>query len=253
MGGYAPGEDIVRGVELVAAPGELTCVIGPNGAGKSTALRLVAGLGHRSGGSVTLDGVELAGMAPQRVAGAGLVFVPQERNVFAALSVEENLRMGAHGLGGIAARLEAAYARFPQLRERRRTAAGSLSGGQRQVLAMAAALMSGPRALLLDEPTAGLAPMPAAALLDAVRGLARSGLAVLMVEQNALDALSVSDRGVVMVDGRVARAGDAAAIANDPEIRRLFLGDRSSAERSPGDRSIAERSPGDRTPKGEAA
>ena len=232
-GGYVAGQEIVRGVDLRAETGELTCVIGPNGAGKSTALKLVAGLLHRSAGRVDLDGRDLTGLSPQDVAASGLVFVPQERNVFAALSVEENLRMGAWGVhGSLSARLADAYDRFPQLRARRRAAAGSLSGGQRQVLAVAAALMAQPRALLLDEPTAGLAPQPAGELLDLVRNLARSGLAVLMVEQNALDALLASDRAVVMVDGRVARTGPAAAVAADPDIRRLFLGGASPAEAS---------------------
>lgn len=233
-GGYVPGQEIVRGVALGAQHGTLTCIIGPNGAGKSTALKLLAGLLHRSAGRIVLDGRALTDLGPQHVAAAGVVCVPQERNIFAALSVEENLRMGAYRLrGGMAARLDDAYARFPQLRDRRRAAAGSLSGGQRQVLAMAAALMSAPRALLLDEPTAGVAPLPAAGLLDTIRALARSGLAILMVEQNAMEALAVSDRAVVMVDGRVARAGPADAVAADPDIRRLFLGGRDPQTEGP--------------------
>ena len=178
-------------------------------------------------GQVVLGGDTLTGLAPQAALAAGLVFVPQERNVFPRLSVAENLRMGAFRAKDASERLDGIYARFPELQARRRTPAGALSGGQRQVLAMATALMARPRALLLDEPTAGLSPQAAARLLDVVLGLARSGLAVLMVEQNALDALAVSDRAVVMVDGRSVRDGPAAAISHDPEIRRLFLGGRS--------------------------
>lgn len=227
-GGYTSADEVVRGVDLSAAPGELTCVIGPNGAGKSTALKLVAGLLRPRAGRVTLDGRDLTGASPQAMLGAGLVFVPQERNIFAALSVEENLRMG--GYLGRNASLREIYARFPQLRERRRTPAGSLSGGQRQVLAMASALMARPRAMLLDEPTAGLSPQAAAGLFDTIVALARSGLAILMVEQNATEALAVSDRAAVMVDGRVVRQGTAREVADEPDIRRLFLGGRTHTQ-----------------------
>lgn len=226
-GGYATTDDIVRGVDLHAPFGTLTCVIGPNGAGKSTALKLAAGLLRLRAGQVMLGSHDLTGLTPQAALAAGLVFVPQERNVFPRLSVVENLRMGAFKARDAAERLDGVYARFPELQARRRTPAGALSGGQRQVLAMATALMARPRALLLDEPTAGLSPQAAARLLDVVVGLARSGLAVLMVEQNALDALAVSDRAVVMVDGHVVREGPAASVSRDPEIRRLFLGGRS--------------------------
>lgn len=228
-GGYGTASDIVRGVDLQAPFGTLTCVIGPNGAGKSTALKLAAGLLRPRAGRVVLGADELTGLTPQGALAVGLVFVPQERNVFASLSVAENLRMGAFTARDAAPRLADAYARFPELYACRRSPAAALSGGQRQVLAVAAALMARPRALLLDEPTAGLSPQAAARLLDVVVGLARSGLAVLMVEQNALDALAVSDRAVVMVDGRAVRDGAAHAVANDPDIRRLFLGGRTMA------------------------
>ncbi|WP_426955171.1 ABC transporter ATP-binding protein [Muricoccus radiodurans] len=233
VGGYAAADEVVRGVTLSAAAGELTCVIGPNGAGKSTALKLVAGLLRPRQGIVMLEGRDLSGLPPRAALTAGLVFVPQERNIFAALSVEENLLMGGYATGltgGYAAgraALDEAYANFPALRARRRTAAGSLSGGQRQVLAMASALMARPRALLLDEPTAGLSPQAAAELLALIQRLARAGLAILMVEQNATEALAASDRAAVMVDGRVVRDGPAAEVAGDPEIRRLFLGGRA--------------------------
>ena len=227
VGGYTAHDQVVRGVDLHAAPGTLACIIGPNGAGKSTALKLAAGLLVRQSGTICLEGTDLTGLPPQAAFAAGLVFVPQERSVFASLSVEENLRMGAFLVRrGIAERLDETYARFPMLRDRRRNPAGSLSGGQRQVLAMAAALMARPRALLLDEPTAGLSPQAAALLFDVVVALARAGLPIVMVEQNALDALAVSDTATVLVDGRAVRHGPARAIAEDPEIRRLFLGDR---------------------------
>ncbi len=228
VGGYASAEQVVKGVALSAAAGELVSVIGPNGAGKSTALKLVAGLLRPSAGRVRLGGEDVAGRSPQAIARAGLGFVPQERNIFGALSVAENLEMGClFERGAMRARAAEAYARFPMLAEKRRAAARSLSGGQRQVLAVAMALMARPRALLLDEPTAGLSPRAAGELFALVRGIADAGIAVLMVEQNALESLAVSDRAYVLVDGRNHLDGPAAAVAADPDIRRLFLGGRT--------------------------
>lgn len=229
VGGYASAEQVVKGVTLRADSGELVSVIGPNGAGKSTALKLISGLLRPTAGEVRIAGEDLAGRSAQALARAGLGFVPQERNVFAALSVHENLEMGClFARRETGRRADRAYARFPMLVEKRRAAAGSLSGGQRQILAMAMALMGEPRALLLDEPTAGLSPAAAHDLLATIRGLAREGLAVLMVEQNALDALDASDRATVLVDGRNHLDGTARAVADDPDIRRLFLGGRHS-------------------------
>lgn len=234
VGGYPGAEHVVKGVTLGADAGELVTIIGPNGAGKSTALKLISGLLRPSAGQVRLAGEDVAGRSPQAIAKGGLGFVPQERNVFATLSVAENLEMGClFERRATKARAEEAYARFPMLAEKRRTGAGSLSGGQRQILAMAMALMGQPRSLLLDEPTAGLSPKAAHELFAVVRGIARDGLAILMVEQNALESLAVSDRAYVLVDGQNHLDGPADAVANDPDIRRLFLGGRAAKPRPP--------------------
>jgi branched-chain amino acid transport system ATP-binding protein/neutral amino acid transport system ATP-binding protein len=228
VGGYASAEQVVKGVTLAADAGELVTVIGPNGAGKSTALKLVAGLLRPSKGSVRIAGEDVAGHSPQSIARAGLGFVPQERNIFGSLTIAENLEMGClFERRATRARMAEAYDRFPMLAEKRRIAARSLSGGQRQVLAVAMALMGRPRALLLDEPTAGLSPRAATELFGLIRGIATGGIAVLMVEQNALESLSVSDRAYVLVDGRNHLGGPARQVAEDPDIRRLFLGGRA--------------------------
>ncbi|WP_218831551.1 ABC transporter ATP-binding protein [Bordetella genomosp. 9] len=224
-GGYTPTDRVVKGVDLDIAPGELVVVVGPNGAGKSTLLKLIAGLHHMAEGSIELEDRPLAVQTPLARARAGIGFVPQENNVFGGLTVRENLEMGAylHG-GGEEARIDAMYQRFPVLRDKRRAAAGTLSGGQRQVVAMAMALMGEPRMLLLDEPSAGLSPAACEVLFDTVRELADGGLTILMIEQNALAALDIADRGIVMVSG--AKRADRAArdLAADPETRRMFLG-----------------------------
>ena len=228
VGGYASAERIVKGVALAADAGELVTIIGPNGAGKSTALKLMTGLLRPAEGQVRLGGEALAGRSPQAIARAGLVLVPQERNIFGALSVAENLEMGClFERAEARPRAAALYDRFPMLAEKRRAPGRSLSGGQRQILAVAMALMARPRALLLDEPTAGLSPKAADELFALIRGIADDGLAVLMVEQNALESLAVSDRAYVLVDGCNHLDGPARAVADDPDIRRLFLGGRS--------------------------
>ncbi|CAH1651812.1 High-affinity branched-chain amino acid transport ATP-binding protein LivF [Hyphomicrobiales bacterium] len=229
VGGYASAEQIVKGVAMGADAGELVTIIGPNGAGKSTALKLISGLLRPAQGHVYINGQDVAGQSPQAIARAGLGFVPQERNIFGSLSVAENLEMGCRfERGAFKERAAEAYARFPMLADKRRTAAKSMSGGQRQILAMAMALMAKPRGLLLDEPTAGLSPKAAHELFDYIRRIAAEGIAILMVEQNALESLSVSDRAYVLVDGRNHLEGTADAVANDPDIRRLFLGGRSA-------------------------
>ncbi|MBL8697539.1 MAG: ABC transporter ATP-binding protein [Alphaproteobacteria bacterium] len=227
VGGYAAADEIVKGISLEVAAGEIVAIIGPNGAGKSTFLKIVAGLLVRRRGTIALAGEEIGALTPQARAQRGLVFVPQERNVFGSLSVAENLEMGGWlDPRAAKAREEGVLARFPILRERRRQLAKTLSGGQRQMLAMGVALMGAPKVLLLDEPTAGLSPRAAGELFDSVRRIRDEGVAILMVEQNALDALAIADRGAVFVDGREAYAGRALELADDPDVRRLFLGGR---------------------------
>ena len=224
--GYGAADEILKGASLHVGPGELVAVIGPNGAGKSTLLKAVAGLLRLKSGSIRLDGERIDALPPRDRARRGIAFVPQEANIFPTLTVRENLEMGGFILprGAVRGRIEGLLGRFPMLAQKRRQAARTLSGGQRQVLAMAMALMVEPRLLLLDEPSAGLSPLAAAALFDTIRAIHRQGVPVAMVEQNAHEALAIAGTGVVLVDGRVARTGPAAALAVDPEVRRLFLG-----------------------------
>ena len=224
-GGYTGSEDIVKGVDLALAPGELTVIVGPNGAGKSTLLKIIAGLLPARRGRIELGGVPLPCGDPQAIAARGVVFVPQERNVFATLTVRENLEIGGYlAPREVRRRVVRQFERFPLLAAKARAPAGSLSGGQRQILALAIALMLTPKVLLLDEPSAGLSPIAAADLFATVRSLAADGIAILMVEQNALAALAIADRGMLMVLGEKSREGPAAALADDPDTRRLFLG-----------------------------
>jgi branched-chain amino acid transport system ATP-binding protein/neutral amino acid transport system ATP-binding protein len=224
-GGYAAADDIVKGADLGVAAGEIVALIGPNGAGKSTLLKLVAGLLRPSGGRIRFKEHEIAGLGAPEISRLGLSFVPQERNVFGTMSVAENLEMGGYLDGGHARkRMAELYERFPMLADKRRAAARTLSGGQRQVLAMAIALMNAPDLLLLDEPTAGLSPLAAEELFGTILALNRSGVAILMVEQNALEALSVAARAYVLVQGRPEHEGRAADLVDDPTVRDLFLG-----------------------------
>ena len=227
VAGYVRGLPIVHGVSLEVAAREIVTVIGPNGAGKSTLLKAVAGLLAIESGRVELDGRDIAGMPAHRVISAGIGFVPQTGNVFTTLSIHENLRVGGHLVGAeLGARLERAYALFPILAEKRRQPARALSGGQRQMLAIARALMTDPRLVMLDEPTAGLAPLMVAEVFRQLRVLAEAGVAVLMVEQNAKAALRVSDRGYVLADGRNRIEGPAASLLADPAVAEAFLGGR---------------------------
>jgi branched-chain amino acid transport system ATP-binding protein len=224
-GGYAAADEIVKGADLTVDAGEIVALIGPNGAGKSTLLKLVAGLLRPSGGQVLLKGRDIAGLGAPAISRQGLSFVPQERNVFGTMTVAENLEMGGFTDGAHAkTRMAELYERFPMLAEKRRAAARTLSGGQRQILAMAIALMNAPDLLLLDEPTAGLSPRAAEELFGTILALNKTGVAILMVEQNALEALSVSARAYVLVQGRPEREGRAAELAADPTVRDLFLG-----------------------------
>jgi len=224
-GGYAAADEIVKGAGLTVEAGEIVALIGPNGAGKSTLLKLVAGLLRPTSGRILFKGRAIAGLGAPEISRLGLSFVPQERNVFGTLTVAENLEMGGYIDGADARhRIAALYERFPVLGEKRRAAARTLSGGQRQVLAMAVALMNAPDLLLLDEPTAGLSPRAAEELFGTIVALNRTGVAILMVEQNALEALSVAARAYVLVQGRPEREGRAADLADDPVVRDLFLG-----------------------------
>ena len=185
----------------------------------------MAGLLQLKSGQILFGGARIDALPARERARRGIAFVPQEGNVFPTMSVRENLEIGGFiAPGTVRARTDALLARFPMLAEKRRQAARTLSGGQRQVLAMAMALMVQPRLLLLDEPSAGLSPLAAAALFETIAGIHAEGVAIAMVEQNAYEALLVASRGVVLVDGRVAHTGNAAALASDPEVRRLFLG-----------------------------
>ena len=224
--GYGAADEILKGASLSVAPGELVAIIGPNGAGKSTLLKAVAGLLRLKSGSIRLDGQGIEALPARDRARRGIAFVPQEANIFPTLTVRENLEMGGFILprAAVPRGIEGLLTRFPMLAEKRRQAARTLSGGQRQVLAMAMALMVEPRLLLLDEPSAGLSPLAAEALFQTIGDIHRAGTPVAMVEQNAHEALAIADTGVVLVDGRVARTGPAAALAGDPEVRRLFLG-----------------------------
>jgi branched-chain amino acid transport system ATP-binding protein len=226
VAGYVPGLPIVQGVSIAVARGEVVTIIGPNGAGKSTFMKAIAGLVRMESGSIQLGGQSIAGLDPDRIVQAGLGFVPQTGNVFTTLSIHENLRVGGHLLkaGEMSARLERAYAMFPILADKRRDRARTLSGGQRQMLAIARALMTDPGLIMLDEPTAGLAPKVVQEVFDRLRVLASSGVAVLMVEQNAKGALRNSDRAYVLVEGRNFADGPAAQLLADPSVGAAFLG-----------------------------
>jgi len=225
IAGYSSADVVLKGVSVHVASGEIVCVIGPNGAGKSTLLKAIAGLVRLTEGSVSIDGNRLNGLAPKQIARAGIAFVPQEGNVFGSLSVRENLEMGGYiRRDTVASRTTELFERFPVLAEKRWQLARTLSGGQRQILAMAMALMVEPQALLLDEPSAGLSPTAAEDLFGTISTIAKTGTAIALVEQNAEAALAIADRGYILVDGRNAKEGDAVSLATDPEVRRIFLG-----------------------------
>jgi len=225
VAGYGAADEILKGVDLRVPPGGFVAIIGPNGAGKSTLLKAIAGLLPLKRGEIRLDGRPLAGLPARARARAGMAFVPQEANVFPSMTVRENLEMGGFVSPRDAARrIDDLFARFPMLAEKRRQPARTLSGGQRQILAMAMALMVRPKLLLLDEPSAGLSPLAAADLFREIAAIHADGIATMMVEQNAQEALAIAESAVILVDGRVVRTGPAKQIDGDPEVRRLFLG-----------------------------
>jgi branched-chain amino acid transport system ATP-binding protein len=226
VAGYEPGTPIVVGASLRVAPGEVVAVLGPNGAGKSTLVKAIAGLVPVAGGTASLDGVDLLHRPAHRHAALGLAYVPQVENVFASMSVEDNLALAAD-LGPRAGRRErllAALALFPDIGARRGELAGRLSGGQRQMLAVARALLGGPRVLLLDEPSAGLSPKIVGELFARIRAIADGGVGVVLVEQNVRAALAIADRVVVLVQGRNRMEGTPAELERDPALAALYLG-----------------------------
>jgi branched-chain amino acid transport system ATP-binding protein len=225
VAGYTAADEILKGLDFSIRPGEIVCVIGPNGAGKSTLLKAIAGLLTPARGAITFKDRSLVGLAPRDITRLGVAYVPQEHNVFPSMSVAENLEIGGYvAPARVAERMEQALARFPVLAKKRRHAARTLSGGERQILAMAMALMVEPELLLLDEPSAGLAPAAAERLFEEVRAVNQDKVAIVLVEQNASEALAVANRAYILVDGRASRTGEARALAADPEIRRIFLG-----------------------------
>ena len=225
VAGYGAAEEILKGTSIRVDAGEIVSIIGPNGAGKSTLLKAIAGLITAKKGRIVLNGADVTAAGALGRARSGIGFVPQERNVFAAMTVAENLEIsGFQNPGEARSRSDALYATYPMLAQKRRALARTLSGGQRQILAMAMGLMNAPALLLLDEPTAGLSPRAAEELFEAIVALNRGGLPILMVEQHAVEALEISTRGYVLVSGRNSREGAGPALASDPDIRRLFLG-----------------------------
>lgn len=218
----------VRGVSLAVAEGEMVCLIGANGAGKTTTLKAIAGLVPTTGGSIRYAGNAIAGVRPFALVRRRLALVPEGRGVFGALTVAENLAMGAYvrdDVDGIAEDRERMLGLFPRLKERFDQTAGTLSGGEQQMLAIARALMSRPRLLLLDEPSMGLAPLIVEKIFEIVVAVARQGVTVLLVEQNALLALNVCQRAYVMESGEITLSGPAAALRDDPKVRAAYLGE----------------------------
>lgn len=223
-GGYG-GADILRGCSLGVEKGEIAVVVGPNGAGKSTAMKAMLGMLNLREGSVVLDGKEITALSPQDRIAAGIAFVPQTSNVFASMSVQENLEMGAFlRRDDISGTMEEIFTLFPILADKRKQAAGELSGGQRQQVAVGRALMTKPDVLMLDEPTAGVSPIVMDELFDRIIEIRNAGIAILMVEQNARQALEIADRGYVLVTGENRYTDTGAALLANPDVRKSFLG-----------------------------
>lgn len=218
--------EVLHGIDLTVQSGEIVTVVGANGAGKTTLLKCLSGTQPVSGGTITFRGETLTGVPAHRRPARGLTQSPEGRQIFTNLTVEENLRLGAYLFTDdrVAKDMQDAFAMFPILREKRNLAAGGLSGGQQQMLAMARALMGRPSCLLLDEPSMGLAPIIVQQIFDVVSGLKALGVTVLLVEQNAFGALKIADRGYVMETGRITMGGAADELIADPRIREAYLG-----------------------------
>ena len=217
----------LRGITLSIEEGEIVTLIGANGAGKSTTLRTISGLLKPRQGQITLRGASIVGMRPHQIVGLGICQSPEGRRVFARMTVHENLEMGAfsrNDTAAFAADFERVYTLFPRLRERTGQQAGTLSGGEQQMLAMGRALMAAPKILLLDEPSMGLAPILVEQIFEIIGTINKSGTTVLLVEQNALMALSVANRGYIMQTGEIVLSGDAASLAKNPAVKEAYLG-----------------------------
>jgi branched-chain amino acid transport system ATP-binding protein len=223
-GGYG-GADILHECTIAVEKGEIAVIVGPNGAGKSTAMKAVFGMLKLREGKVRLNGEDIGALSPQARVRKGMGFVPQTSNIFPSMTVEENLEMGAFIRDDdFAETMEQVFTLFPILREKRRQAAGELSGGQRQQVAVGRALMTQPSVLMLDEPTAGVSPIVMDELFDRIIEIARTGISILMVEQNARQALEIADKGYVLVQGRNRFTDTGQALLADPEVRKSFLG-----------------------------
>ena len=224
FGGYG-GADILHGCTVSVEKGEIAVIVGPNGAGKSTAMKALLGMLTVREGAVRLNGNDITHLSPQDRVSEGMAFVPQTNNVFAGMTVQENLEMGAYlRRDDITETMEQIYSLFPILGETRRQMAGELSGGQRQQVAVGRALMTKPSVLMLDEPTAGVSPIVMDELFDRILEVRATGIAVLMVEQNARQALEIADRGYVLVQGENKYTDTGAALLADPDVRKSFLG-----------------------------
>ena len=222
------GIQAVKGIDVVVADGELVCLIGANGAGKTTTLKGICGMLPIKSGAIRYAGEDITGSPSFRLVRRGLAMVPEGRGMFGALTIEENLALGAYARtdrAGVQADVERMFGLFPRLKERRRQTAGTLSGGEQQMLAMARALMSRPRLLLLDEPSMGLAPLMVQKVFETIIAVAGEGVTILLVEQNAKLALEVSDRGYVMESGEITLRGEASALMHDPKVRAAYLGE----------------------------
>ncbi len=222
------GIQAVKGIDLTVGQGELVCLIGANGAGKTTTLKGICGLQPVKSGTIRYAGEDITGKAAFQLVRQGLAMVPEGRGVFGALTIEENLSMGAyvrHDRAAIRADVERVYVLFPRLKERRKQTAGTMSGGEQQMLAMARALMSRPKLLLLDEPSMGLAPLMVQKVFETVLTVSGEGVTILLIEQNAKLALEVSHRGYVMESGEIILQGDAKKLLHDPAVRAAYLGE----------------------------
>lgn len=224
-GGYGSGPAILHDCTIEVERGQIAVIVGPNGAGKSTAMKAIFGMLNLSQGQVLLDGDDVTHLSPQDKVARGMGFVPQVNNIFPSMSVEENLEMGAFiRRDDIRQTIEQVYELFPILRDKRGQAAGELSGGQRQQVAVGRALMTQPKVLMLDEPTAGVSPIVMDELFDRIIEVSRTGIPILMVEQNAKQALNIADQAYVLVQGRNAHTGTGAALLADDDVRKSFLG-----------------------------